>query len=383
MKERFLCRFQAEGLHLEKLMRLAAERQIPLTRVRRKGRRLTGCAPEAAMPQLQELAAHGGWALEVRGYAGWSRLREQVKRRWLVCVLCALAVAGVVTAMQLVWAVELVDAGPYEGDVRAFLQEQGIRPMMWRAQVEPAALRDALEWRYPRVAWVEVGWRGTVLHIRLVQGVAQGETVDWRGSRDVVASRDGVVVSVVPLAGTARCKPGDTVRKGQVLIAGEERDGAETMRPVAARGKVTARVWDGARVRMSTMERQTIYTGAVLERNCVQTPWFSLWPREESGFQQQDVEVTRIPLGGLFFPLWVQRERCLEAQVSAVSRPLEEVQGEAGLAALRKLRTQVGPGEVFIDKWVDYCMINSEILEAVATGERRVEIGVLQERGGA
>lgn len=381
MKERFLCRFQAEGLHLEKLMRLAAAQQIPLTRIRRKGRRLTGCAPEAALPQLRELAARGGWALDVRGYAGLSCLREQVKRRWLVCVLCLLAVAGVVTAMQLVWAVELVDAGAYAGDVRAFLQTQGIHPLMWRAQADLPALRDALEWRYPRVAWVEVGWRGTVLRIRLVEGVPQGETVDWHGSRDVVASRDGVVVSVVPLAGTARCKPGDTVRKGQVLIAGEERDGADTLRPVAARGKVTARVWDGARVRMSIMERQTVYTGAVLERTCIQTPWFSLWPRAESGFQQQDVEVTRVPLGGVFFPMWVQRERCLEAQVGAAPRPLAEVQGEAGLAALRKLRMQVGSGEVFIDKWVDYCMINSEILEAVAMGERRVEIGVPQERG--
>ena len=138
--------------------------------------------------------------------------------------------------------------------------------------MDTAALRGALEWRYPKVAWVEVGWRGTALCVRLVEGTPKGNTVDWHGSRDVVASRDGVIVSVVPVAGTARCKPGDVVRKGQVLIAGEERDGAETVRTVSARGTVMARVWDGATVRVSLREKQTEYTGKKLLRQTVRSP---------------------------------------------------------------------------------------------------------------
>ena len=55
------------------------------------------------------------------------------------------------------------------------------------------------------------------------------------------------------------------MRKGQVLIAGEERDGAETVRPVSARGTVMARVWDGATVRVSLREKQTEYTGKKLQ----------------------------------------------------------------------------------------------------------------------
>lgn len=133
--------------------------------------------------------------------------------------------------MQMIWAVELIDAGTYAGDVRAFLEEAGVRPFIWKSRVDTAALKEALEWRYPKVAWVEVGWRGTVLQVRLVEGTPMGETVDWHGSQDIVASRDGVVVSVVPLAGTAMCKPGDTVRQGQVLIAGEEREGTDGTRP--------------------------------------------------------------------------------------------------------------------------------------------------------
>lgn len=382
MKEHFLRRFQVEGLNLEKLLRLAAERDIDLLQLKRSGRRMSGLVAEKRLPELAELAAQGGWALRQGGYAGLSHWRERLKARWVVCAFVLLALSGVLLSMQMIWAVELVDAGTYAGDVRSFLEASGVRPLIWKSCVDTAALKEALEWRYPKVAWVEVGWRGTVLQVRMVEGTPMGKTVDWHGSQDIVASRDGVVVSVVPLAGTAMCKPGDTVREGQVLIAGEERMGTDGTRPVSARGIVTARVWEGAKVQVSLRENQTVYTGASFQRQSVCTPWFNLWPREDSGFAQQDIHGELMPLGGLFFPLWVRRETCLEAQVTVAWRNLDEVKAEAGLAALRALSQKIGRNEVFVDKWVDYCMIDGEILEAVAMGERQIDIGRPMPRSG-
>ena len=128
--------------------------------------------------------------------------------------MLALALAGVCVALQWVWTVEVLDAGSYAGDVRAYLTEAGVRPFVWKSSVDTAALRGALEWRYPKVAWVEVGWRGTALCVRLVEGTPKGNTVDWHGSRDVVASRDGVIVSVVPVAGTATMQAGGCGAQG-------------------------------------------------------------------------------------------------------------------------------------------------------------------------
>ena len=75
MKDNFLRRFQVEGLNLEKLLRLAAEREMDLLQVRRSGRRMTGLVAEKRLPELEELAAQGGWALRLGGYAGLSRWR--------------------------------------------------------------------------------------------------------------------------------------------------------------------------------------------------------------------------------------------------------------------------------------------------------------------
>lgn len=383
MKKLYGRRFQVEGLNLERYLRAAADSGIPLKGARRFGRTLTGVAAEEHMAALEALARQGGWLFTPLEAVGANRLWERLRRRWPLAALLALALAGVCVALQWVWTVEVLDAGSYAGDVRAYLTEAGVRPFVWKSSVDTAALRGALEWRYPKVAWVEVGWRGTALCVRLVEGTPKGNTVDWHGSRDVVASRDGVIVSVVPVAGTARCKPGDVVRKGQVLIAGEERDGAETVRPVSARGTVKARVWDGATVRVSLREKQTEYTGKKLLRQTVRSPWFDLWGMEEDTFAQADIHAEELPLGGLFFPLWVRREECFEARITTQMRDLDEAKAEAGLAALRALARRVGYGEVFVDKWVDYCMIEDEILEASAVGERRIDIGQARERGDA
>ena len=96
------------------------------------------------------------------------------------------------------------------------------------------------------------------------------------------------------------CKPGDTVRQGQVLIAGEEREGTDGTRPVSARGIVMARVWEGARAQVSLRENQTEYTGATFQRQ-YEHPLVQPLAPEESALLSR-IYTRRSCLGGLFLP---------------------------------------------------------------------------------
>lgn len=366
--------FTIEGLNLERFIRQAGDQNIRLTRLRRSGRKTSALVEEDALPLLMELAEQGGWRLTIGRRHGFGQLADLLKRRWLLVIALIAAGMCIAAASHLMWHVEIQDAGVYQADLERYLIERGIKPVIWKHSVDLAALRDALEWRYPKVAWVECGWRGMTLKITLVEGVAQGETLEHTGAGDVVALRDGVVDSVITVAGTAQVKAGDIVHKGQVLILGQERTSDDLMRPVAARGQVLARVWDGAVVRMSAQETSTVYTGKSEEVWMAACPWFSLWKPEPSKFDKEDVSVREIPLGGLFFPLTYRVETRLEAEYAAKPRDLEQLKAEAGIAALRLLRQKIGIHDDLVDKWVDYCMIEGEILEAVGIGERLVDI---------
>lgn len=367
--------FTAEGLNLERLIRQAAEEQVMLRRLNRQGRRVSACVPEKDIPVIARLCEQGGWRFTQGRRHGAGRLMEMLLRRWPAGVMLVLAAAAVIASSMMMWRVEIVNGGSYTADLRQYLDALDITPPRWKSAVDTAWLRDALEWRYPDVAWVEVGWRGMTLHVTLHEGQPMGDTVSLDGCCDVVASRDGIISYIVTLAGTPQVKPGDLVKAGDVLIAGEERGEKESVHPVAARGVVMARVWDGAAVTMSLMEQKTAYTGREQERLSVITPWFPLWPETASDYVFQDESVSVLPLGGLFLPVWVQRTRCMEAEITAVERDLEEVKAEAGLAALRKLRQKVGMSDKLIDKWVEYSMIKDGELQAVAYGERCIDIG--------
>lgn len=365
-----------EGLNIGRFVRYAGEQGIRLTNVRRTApKRLNALVREDSLPQLQDIALHGGWKLTTGSRIGTGRAADWLHRRWLLAAAVLIAGIALLAASQVIWRIEIDDAGTYEADIRLALEEMGLKAPMLRSQVDIGELRDALEWRYPRIAWFECGWRGSALVIRPVEGVLPRTDGENDGARDIVATRDGIVHTIVTRAGTPVVKAGDVVRAGDLLIRGEERTSEGAVKPVAARGSVTARVWEGASVRMSASERVTAYTGNEETVWTIRTPWFDLWPMGECAYSQYDTAVSEMAFGGIFLPMILHAETRMEAEISAEMRDQDELEADAYAAALRKLHEKVGAEESLIDIWGNCSMIDAESIVSVAIGEMLVEIG--------
>jgi len=370
------CWFTAEGLNLERFVRKLSEAGIQLCQMKRMGRILRAQALEEELSRIQEVADQGGWKLVQGRRTGIGRCLDMAKKhRGLLCAAAVFSVL-LLMALQLVWHVDVSGPAIYQADVERFLNENDIHAMMWRKDVDIAQLRDTLEWRYPKVAWVDCGWRGNVLCIRLIEGVPAGEIPATIGSGDVVASRGGVVDQIITLAGTAVVQPGDIVQVGQVLIQGTERGSEEQGVPVMARGIVMARVWDQASIKMNITETVTDYTGNEQTEWRIICPWFPLWKSKNSAYAMQDTARTKYQFGGLFFPFILEEERQREANAIKRTRTMSEMKAEAGEAALRALQNKIGIHDELVDKWVDYCMIDDEVLCANAYGERVIDIAL-------
>lgn len=376
-KQLFLISFRMEGINLERLMNLAGERNILLKDLARRGvRAVDGACYEADFKRLEELAKERGWKLTRLAPKRLSRVKNWLKRRVAVAVGIVLCVALAVAAMQFVWRVVILDAGPYESEVRVYLKEKDIRPGRWKRDISLEEIITDLEWRMPRVAWVQAYYRGTSIVIRCILGVPPPDIVTQGGPGDVVAERDGIIVSILPLAGTAACKPGDIVRAGQVLIAGWERGTGEEKVAVKARGIAIARGWVGAKVRVSLDETLSTPTGREAVTQMVSTPFFTLGNSETPEFLQYDKTVEIWPIGGAWWPVSLRRETYAEVALSVSPRNEAEVKAEAGIVALRTLAQKLPVGVEPVDKWVDYCMIEGRMLEATAIAEIQADIAL-------
>ncbi len=369
--------FTVEGLNIERFVRRAGEQGIRLTGIRRVGpKRLTALVPEDSMPALREIALNGGWKLTAGSRQGTGRAADWLHRRWLLAAAICMAGIALFAASQVMWRVEVVDGGSYAADIQSALAELGIEAPALRQTVDIGALRETLEWRYPRIAWFECGWRGTTLVVRPVEGVLPRADTEPDGSCDVAASRDGIVKIIVTRAGTPVVSAGDFVRKGDVLIRGEERTSEGAVRPVAARGNVMARVWTGSTITMPIRETITTYTGCEEMVWTIRTPWFNLWPMQDSAYNAYDTSVTEMPFGGFLLPLTLHVETRMEAQHSVQMRDIDEVKADAYAAAVRKLHEKINETESLIDIWGNCSIIDDEKVQSVAIGEMLVEIGV-------
>ena len=376
-KQLFLISFRMEGLSLERLMNLAGEQNIMLQNLKRSGlKAVEGVCGEADYAKLSGMADMRGWKLTRLKHKRLSAFRVWLKKRAAVAVGFVLCLALAAVSLQFIWRIDIMDAGPYESEVRLYLREQNIRPGIWKRTVALQGLISGLEWRMPRVAWVQAYYRGTALVIRCVLGVPPPGVETEGGPGDVVAIRDGILVSLMPLAGTPLCKPGDIVRAGQVLISGWERGSGEAKVPVKARGIAMARGWVGAKVRIPVDEVHTSPTGRTAVAQAVQTPYFQVGQVQAPDFLQSDRTVEIWPIGGAWWPVFLRRETYEEVALSVVPREEADVKAEAGLAALRALSQKLGAGHEPVDKWVDYCMIEGRMLEATAIAEILADIAL-------
>ena len=376
-KQLFLVSFRVEGLSLERLLNLAGEQNIMLHDLKRNGlKAVEGVCMESDYAKLSELAEKRGWKLTRLKHKRLSAVRNWLKKRLAVAVGLVLCLLLATVSMQFIWRIDILDAGPYESEVRLYLKEQNIHPGIWKRNISLQELTSSLEWRMPKVAWVQSYYRGAALVIRCVLGVPPPGVETEGGPGDVVAKRDGILVSLLPLAGTPMCKPGDMVLAGQVLISGWERGTGEEKIPVKARGIAMARGWVGAKVRIPLDEVHSEPTGHVAVSQVVQTPYFQVGTLETPEFLQSDRMVEMWPIGGAWWPVYLRRETFEEVALTVVPRDEADVKAEAGIAALRALSQKIGAGHEPVDKWVDYCMIEGRMLEATAIAEILADIAL-------
>ena len=380
MKGAAQVRFRVTGLSAEKLMNAARAQGVVLRKVQRgKDRALTVFSSPKDYAALCALAKEKGYQVSESQPVGLLRLMQRLGGRWGLIAGAAVCAALVIFAMGFVWQVRIENAGAYAGEVRACLEEWGVRPGIRREKVDLSALREKLEWRLPRVKWVRTAWAGVALVVSLEEGTPPPDIESAGAPGDVVAGEDGLLSRLTVYAGTPMAKAGDFVRAGQVLIRGEERGKNGEAIPVKARGEAVARVWITVRVRLQLTETRSLPTGRTAERRTLQTPFFSWSSRDIPDFLTFDKEIRELPVGGAWLPVTLIKETYGEAALERGERDAEDVKREGAQAALLLLNQALGADET-VDKWLNFSMIEGDTIVVEATAEASRDIGRYQKK---
>jgi sporulation protein YqfD len=317
-------------------------------------------------PIIREFAQTQGWKIQIGKITGLPYLKMFAWRRTaLVCgVIVFLALAWY--AGNCIWKIEITNAGPYEGEVRQVLKENDIHIGRFGLLLNIEELRLALENRLTGLSWVSVDKDGMRLKVYCVQGTPES-TSYTNEYGDIVAARDGIIQSVRVSHGTSQVKYGEAVKKGQVIIKGEERAWNNEMKRVTAQGEVLARVWYSAEVIVPNTEIVTVPTGETYTRTTFYSPWFEYSKDSPCSFGTYDRDVTALQIGAIL-PLYMRTEVFEEVTEEPRLRNEADLRIESSTAALRLAHETAGLNKAIVDKWVEYSMMEDGI-KAVATLE--------------
>ena len=216
----------------------------------------------ATSTELLRRCKERGIALREVHYGGLPRVFYRYRRR------AGLAVGGVLAALliwlscSVVWDVRIET----EGDVslsrmREQLTSCGLSVGSWIPSLETDEVESRLLTSSQGVAWVSVNMRGTVAYVQ-IRPLLTPDAVDSQGETvNLVASSDGIVESVRLMAGDVVVRPGDLVRKGQLLISGVRDIGEDGYALSEARGEVMARTTHTLTLEIPLSYEQKVYTG--------------------------------------------------------------------------------------------------------------------------
>ncbi len=355
-----------EGLNLEKLLREAADSGVTLFRAERIDVRAMRVRVQAwQMCALLALCERLGWtAREER--AGWIvRALRFARRRAVLFAGLLLAGAVVYLSSLMVLRVEVIGAGEHAAEVRRVLAQADVKPGRLKAKVSTDELREQLALCVPGLSFAGVRYAGSTMVVEC-HGAHAGEVLTIEGTAmDIVATQPGIVTRVSASSGTPQVAPGDTVRKGQVLIAGAERTQKGETKAVQAQGQVLARVWARGEARVRLQETHSVETGAQRRRVTIKSPWHSRIVQDAQPFVSQDVSVRTQPVVGLYLPLWREIETFAETVVTKSPRDRGDAYAWAQGAAEEIAKKQAPFHALILDKWVDYSIIDNEFLYAV------------------
>jgi len=307
---------------------------------------------------------------------GTSALRRFARRRGTLAVGIACAVALSAFFLSRLWFVDIAFTGERAalGDPAALsrsLGDMGIRPGIPR-NIDTAPLSQAVLARGGNYSYVGARLQVVRLLVEAVPEAPVPALYDVEAARDLVCGREGIVVSAVVRSGALCVKPGDAVRRGQVLIRGEELATKEETRPIAALGEVIVRSWFTGEARLPLTQARTVDTGrrstgarlAVLGLE---------WPISTAeSYPSQRSERIYLPIGGLFAPLEIERLTNIEVRREEAEIPGDILRARTAALALADARTALrregpskfdpGPSRVDYSK-SDGCLVARAVIE--------------------
>ncbi len=122
-----------------------------------------------------------------------------------------------------IWNIEIVgNSSVTDDNLLQFLEENDCGYGTLKSSISCSDLEEEIRLKYKNIIWASAQISGTKLTLQIKENLVTGETETEEDDtpKDIVASKDAVIKSIVTRAGTPMVKEGDSVKANDILVSG-------------------------------------------------------------------------------------------------------------------------------------------------------------------
>lgn len=136
------------------------------------------------------------------------------------CFILFMAIICILS--KIVWNIDISgELRHTDEEISRYLSEINVYEGMRVDKVDGDEIERLIRNRYNDISWVSVELRGTNIYIKLLEAnIMQNRRNNSGDYSNITASSNGVVKSIITRAGTPMVRPGDKVKKGDILVSG-------------------------------------------------------------------------------------------------------------------------------------------------------------------
>lgn len=317
--------------------------------------------------RIEDIAKKTKTKIKIINRRGFAFFFIKIKRR-IALVLGILLFMGMLYYLStFIWNIEITSdnsLSPYE--IRQQLGSMGIKPGISRRNVNVYDIEEKLIKNNDNIMWVRARVEGAKLKISAAERQSPPNIITEDSPCNLVAKKDGEVVRVYTKAGTSLVKKGDIIRKGQILVKGEQGKEGATYQ-VHAVGDVICRTFyeEIKQVKIDTIKRER--TGNKIENIYLNINGKNIYLKKSTNkFNKYDkIEDNK------FF---IKKETYYEVKETTIHGDAKKIVDDTAAELYSKICANLDKSVKIVDKIVNYEAGDTYVVRVLVVAEENIAL---------
>lgn len=339
---------EIQSLIPEKFINLMWKNNIYIKNIKKKS--ITTMTMEINLKDyynIKNIAQKTGTKIKIIKRRGILFLIIKLKKRITLVTGIILFIGIIYYLSTFIWSIEITsDKGLPPYIIRQQLKNYGIKPGINKSKVNIYKIEEELMKNNDSIMWIKVRIEGSKLAVKTIERKSPPNIVKEDSPCNLVANKDGKVLRIYTTLGTPVVKIGDDVKKGQILVKGEQGQESATY-SVAAGGYVICRTLyeDTETVNINSIKKQR--TGKKIQNYYIRLGGKKLYfKKNDNKFNNYDkIEESKFML---------TKETYFEVKEISVKGDVQKIVKDTGDKLYKKICSNLDKSINILDKVVTY-----------------------------